>query len=166
MLAQGSASTRIAALPERVWELVADVTRMGEWSPECYRCEWLSVPPGPRLGAHFRGHNRQGPFRWSLECVVTACRPGQELAFSTLVGASEATRWRYALRPADGGTDVVQSFEWLKEFWLLQPFAVVFKARRQAALITGMQTTLSRLKRVAESPGIGAAPGVAESPGQ
>src|SRR5690242_21846702 len=84
MLARGSASTRIAAPPERVWELVADVTRMGEWSPECYRCEWLSVQPGPRVGAHFRGHNRQGPFRWSLECVVTACTPGQDFAFSTL----------------------------------------------------------------------------------
>jgi uncharacterized protein YndB with AHSA1/START domain len=151
MLAQGSASTRIAAPPERVWELVADVTRTGEWSPECYRCEWLSAPPGPRVGARFRGHNRLGPFRWSLNCVVTACTPGREFAFATVVGSNEATRWRYLLSPAEGGTEVVQSFEWIREFWLLRPFAVLLKARRQAALIAGMQTTLARLKRAAEA---------------
>ena len=156
---QGEVNVQIQASPERVWGLVTDVTRMGEWSPECYRCEWLSAPPGPRVGARFRGHNRLGPFRWSLECVVTACTAGQEFAFSTVVGASEATRWRYTLHPADAGTEVVQSFEWLHEFWLLRPFAVVFKARRQAGLIAAMQTTLGRLKRVAEAAAADASPG-------
>ncbi len=29
--------------PERVYALLADVTRMGEWSPECVRCQWMKV---------------------------------------------------------------------------------------------------------------------------
>ncbi|MQA13303.1 MAG: hypothetical protein GEV09_03775 [Pseudonocardiaceae bacterium] len=27
-------TVQLAAAPERVWELVSDITRMGEWSPE------------------------------------------------------------------------------------------------------------------------------------
>src|SRR5436309_1712135 len=38
---RGEASIDIAAPPERVYDVVTDVTRMGERSPECYRCEWL-----------------------------------------------------------------------------------------------------------------------------
>jgi len=31
-----SVSTEISAPPQRVYELVSDITRMGQWSPECY----------------------------------------------------------------------------------------------------------------------------------
>lgn len=31
----GSASIEINASPEAVWALVTDITRMGEYSPEC-----------------------------------------------------------------------------------------------------------------------------------
>ena len=43
----------IAAPPEAVWDLISDVTRMGDWSPECYRCTWLDGGTGPRAGARF-----------------------------------------------------------------------------------------------------------------
>ena len=32
-----SASVEVAASPEQVWEVVSDVRRMSEWSPECRR---------------------------------------------------------------------------------------------------------------------------------
>lgn len=35
------ASVDIAAPPEAVWTVVADVTRTPEWSPVCHRVEWL-----------------------------------------------------------------------------------------------------------------------------
>jgi uncharacterized protein YndB with AHSA1/START domain len=33
--AKGQATVVVDAPPERVYELVSDVTRMGDWSPEC-----------------------------------------------------------------------------------------------------------------------------------
>ena len=30
----------VDAPPEDVYDLVADIQRMGEWSPETYRCSW------------------------------------------------------------------------------------------------------------------------------
>lgn len=57
----GQARIEIDASPQRVYELVSDITRMGEWSPECYRCEWLDGATTATVGARFRGHNRLGP---------------------------------------------------------------------------------------------------------
>jgi hypothetical protein len=37
-----SVEISIGAAPRVVWELIADVTRMGEWSPVCRRCTWIS----------------------------------------------------------------------------------------------------------------------------
>lgn len=37
---QGSASIEIDAARDGVWALVADITRMGEYSPECVHAAW------------------------------------------------------------------------------------------------------------------------------
>jgi hypothetical protein len=54
----------MAASTERVWDLVSDVTRVGEFSPETFEAEWLGGASGPEVGARFRGHvrrNGRGP---------------------------------------------------------------------------------------------------------
>src|SRR5262249_57711513 len=56
----GQASIDIDAAPEAVYDLVSDLRRVGEWSPECYRCEWIQGDC-PVVGAEFKGHNRIGP---------------------------------------------------------------------------------------------------------
>ena len=38
-------SVDVDAPPEQVFELVSDVTRMGEWSPESTGAEWRSGTP-------------------------------------------------------------------------------------------------------------------------
>lgn len=55
-----SGSALVEAPPETVWALVADVTRMGEWSPETVRCTWVDGATGPELGAAFKGDNKRG----------------------------------------------------------------------------------------------------------
>jgi len=35
------ASVVIEAPPEAVWSVISDVTRVGEWSGECRRGEWI-----------------------------------------------------------------------------------------------------------------------------
>jgi len=56
----GAARIEIDAAPVAVYALVSDISRMGEWSPECYRCEWLGGATTAAIGAKFRGHNRLG----------------------------------------------------------------------------------------------------------
>jgi hypothetical protein len=47
---RGRESIEIAAPPEVVYDLLADITRMGEWSPECYRCVWLDGATAAQVG--------------------------------------------------------------------------------------------------------------------
>src|ERR1700733_13915085 len=102
----------MAAPPERVWDLVSDVTRIGSYSPETFEAEWVEGATGPAVGAKFRGHvkrNGKGPIYWTT-CTVIASTPGREFAFGA--AAEKALNvWRYKLEPSDEGTDVTESFE-------------------------------------------------------
>ena len=58
-LTQDSEELVINADPERLYQMVADLCRMGEWSPECQAVEWEDGATGPAEGARFVGHNRR-----------------------------------------------------------------------------------------------------------
>ena len=81
---QGSVTVHFTAPAAEVWDLVSDVTRIGEFSPETFEARWLDGATGPRPGARFRGHvrrNGRGPVYWTV-CTVVACDPGREFAFA------------------------------------------------------------------------------------
>lgn len=68
----------------RLWKLVTDVARYGEWSPECEYTGWLDAAARrpPRVRNRFAGRNRFGKdFVTSVTCVVIElsrlpnCRP-------------------------------------------------------------------------------------------
>src|SRR6187200_2496002 len=99
----------IDAAPEAVYDLVSDVTRMGEWSPECVRCEWLGDPG--TVGARFRGHNRRGPARWSTTAEVLAADRPLTFAFATMYKGRASTRWTYTLQRTATGTDLTEGFD-------------------------------------------------------
>ena len=104
----------VRATPERVYDLVADMPRMGEWSPECNSVEWTNGATGPAEGATFVGHNRGGPFklmRWSRQGRVLAAERGRQFAFVTEEGGRESTLWRYQLEAVEDGTRVKESYE-------------------------------------------------------
>src|SRR5437868_738521 len=101
------ARVRIAATPEVVYDLISDVTRMGEWSPECVACEWIDGATGPSVGARFRGQNRHGLARWSNKPRVVVADRGREFAFvATDPFGRDMTRWTYRFEVVDGGTDL------------------------------------------------------------
>ncbi len=105
-LRQDSQSVVIDAPAERIYALVADLPRMGDWSPECRSVEWLEGSVGPAEGATFIGHNRGGPrglMKWSRRGRVLSADPGCEFAFVTEEGGRESTEWRYRLEPVEGG---------------------------------------------------------------
>lgn len=156
--ANGRASVHVQASPEELYALVSDVTRMGEWSPETVRCEWLGGATGPAVGARFKGSNRRGIMRWSTKPRVVAAEPGREFAFvaGLMMFNRDMTKWRYQFEAAaDGGTDLTESFEMVDDV----PWYVSLGERimgiedRKADLEAGMQSTLERIKAAAEQTG-------------
>ena len=51
-----SDSIIVARSSDDLYAMVADVTRMGQYSPICKEC-WWDEGGGPRVGAHFTGRN-------------------------------------------------------------------------------------------------------------
>src|SRR6202790_5090007 len=88
-LTQGGEQTVINASPDHIYDMVANLERMGEWSPECQHVMWEGGATGPAEGAKFVGHNRGGPkklIRWSRHGRVLVADPGREFTFVTEEG--------------------------------------------------------------------------------
>lgn len=145
----GEARVQIDAAPLSVYQLISDITRMGEWSPECYRSEWLDGATTAAVGARFWGHNRLGVIRWRRDAVITAAEPGREFSFTTLnPKGREETLWRYQLRPVGGGTELAESYRFL---WCSIASRIAeLPLPRDKQLRRGIQETLERIKAVAE----------------
>ena len=147
----GSASIDIAASPDTVYDLVADITRMGEWSPECYRCEWLDGATAAAPGTRFRGYNRRSGYRWERTALVDVADGGREFAFTTINDGNgrHETRWRYMMKPSPLGTVLTEDFEFL---WCsLANRAAEMLLPRGRQMRQGVQETLMRIKRAAET---------------
>jgi uncharacterized protein YndB with AHSA1/START domain len=150
-----SVSTDIAAPPERVYELVADITQMGEWSPECYQCTWAKGATGPAVGARFKAKNKggRGP-SWFNTPKVTVADPGRAFAFNRSGPGVGSYTWRYELEPIATGTRLTESFEAEKPLgpvmtWITTKWTG--SADRDADLHEGMLTTIARIKAAAEA---------------
>ncbi|MGY1747505.1 SRPBCC family protein [Blastococcus sp. SYSU D00695] len=109
----GSVELVVPADAAAVYAVVADVTRIGERSPECHTAVWLPGPAAGSVGSVFRGSNRaQWATRWSRRCEVLVADPGRAFAFRTVPTAlvPDSTTWRYDLEPAEDGTRVTHSY--------------------------------------------------------
>jgi len=110
----GSVQLVVPAVADAVYDVVADVTRIGERSPECHTAVWLAGAAPGAVGAVFRGTNRANwATRWSRTCEVLVAEPGRTFAYRTVPTpvVPDSTTWRYDLEPADGGTLVTHSYE-------------------------------------------------------
>ena len=140
----------VEATPDVVYGIVSDVTRMGEWSPETTKCEWLDGATGPAVGARFKGTNKRGFVTWSTKPTVVVAEPGREFAFD--VGTD--TRWTYRFDEEGAGTNLSESFEMLRDMRWYYAFAerwLMGVKDRRADLERGMAATLERVKAVVES---------------
>lgn len=149
---RGGASEFMRAPAIVVYSLVADVTRMGEWSPECYRCEWLDGASQARVGARFRGHNRSGLLRWSNESEIVAAKPGELLTWRMGPRDAPYAEWSYTFEEHDGGVMVAETFQSLRHtrIGMLSTMVMGGHHRVEKRLQTGVEATLLRLKAVAE----------------
>jgi len=145
-------SIEIARDPQSLYDMVSDVSRMGEWSPVCTG-GWWDEGGGPRAGAWFTARNEVPGRVWETRSLVVAADPGREFAFMV---RGNWVRWGYTFAQVDGGTRVTES-------WDFQPDGIAgFHERygadapaqiadRRETARTGIPATLAALKKAAES---------------
>ncbi|HEX2705898.1 MAG TPA: SRPBCC family protein [Candidatus Lustribacter sp.] len=146
----------IDASPLAVYALVADLPRMGEWSPECERVVWRGGATHAVKGARFFGYNRVGRVRWFTYGEVVAADPGRNLAFEITFGPMRVSRWEYYFLPHQDGTCTLAE-EWTdrRPTWFRVPATKALGSRTRANT-RGIHRTLQAVKLVAEgSPDVG-----------
>jgi len=142
---------RIAADPRKVYDLVSDLPRMGELSPENTGGRWIDGASGPAVDAKFRGSNRKGLRRWSTTVTVTEADPGRRFAFEVTYGPLAISTWEYDLTATPEGCEVVESWTDRRPSWMRVASAPVMGVRDRAAHNrAGMEETLAKLKAAAE----------------
>jgi len=144
-------STTIKAPVAQVWDLVSDVTRIGEFSPETFEARWTRGSTGPEVGATFKGHvkrNGVGPTYWS-PCRVTVCEPERQFEFSVGSDTVTVNNWGYRLREVPGGTEVTEYFR-LEPSLPVRLYWALLGRLRGRTNTNGMRTTLARMKAVLE----------------
>lgn len=94
----------------RLWELITDVPRISEWSPECVHAAWLDEPG---VGARFEGRNVfPHGFVGEVVCEVTAFDAPTRFAWTVFDDDERpASLWSYELTPRKNGVLVRQRFE-------------------------------------------------------
>jgi uncharacterized protein YndB with AHSA1/START domain len=101
-------SRDIAAPAELVYAAISDVTRMGEWSEECYACEWREGSDGPVVGATFDGHNRHGDHEWTTQGKVIEADSPRAFAFECSMYDFHYSTWGYRIEPTASGCRVTE----------------------------------------------------------
>jgi Polyketide cyclase / dehydrase and lipid transport len=144
-------SVVVDAPADLLYELVAELTHMGDWSPECRAVEWVDGATGPAVGARFVGRNQGGPFglmKWARHGHVVTAEAGHEFAFATEEGGREGTVWTYRFQPHADGTLVTESYrvDWIP----LWARVVDVPTNRCKELREAMRHTLAQLKTAAE----------------
>jgi hypothetical protein len=147
-----SESLFVARSPDALYDMVSDVTRMGEWSPICRAC-WWDEGNGPWPGGWFTGRNETPERVWETRSQVVAAERGREFAF--VVGEGWV-RWGYTFAAADGGTLLTESWEFLpagiaRFHERFGPDAEAQIADRTAAARRGIPVTLAAIKAAAEA---------------
>ena len=150
-LTQDQVETVIAADADLLYDMVSDLPRIGEWSPECEAVEWTDGTTTAVAGSRFVGHNAVGPgrrIRYARRGRVVVADRGQEFSFATEEGGREGTTWRYRFEPVDGGTRVTESYrvEWIPAWARVLDVPL----NRHAELVENMRTTLQNLTTAAE----------------
>jgi iron-sulfur cluster repair protein YtfE (RIC family) len=141
----------VAADPDAVWQVVLDLTRVGEWSHECRGCSFLDGATRAEPGARFRGRNRQGLVRWGRVCEVLSTE-NRELVWRTVPTKlyPDSSVWRIRVTEADGGTRLEQSFDVVRSPGVLDVvYATMIPAHRDRA--TALTDDLRRLGELART---------------
>ena len=139
----------INAPVSKVWELVADLKKMPQWSPQCR----LMKPIGTlRAGARTINFNRRGPLFWPTTSRITEFVPEKKLGFRV---NENNTVWTYELEPTEAGTRLIETRHAENGTSAVSNFLVgKFMGgvpSFEQELIEGMNASLQRIKAAAEN---------------
>ena len=152
-LTTDSVSLEINADADKLYRMISDLPRIGEWSPECERVVWEGNVNEPVVGTEFMGHNAVGPgrrIRYKRHGTVLQAEPGKVFEFITDEGGKPSTAWKYTFESTgDGSTRVTESYEvrWIPMWARI----LDVPTNRHKELLRGMRTTLENLKATAEA---------------
>jgi hypothetical protein len=105
--------TRVHARPNVVYDLVSNLSLMGEWSPTASEVRY-DDGTGPHVGAWFSGRNARAGRTWTSRSQV--CEADRGVAFGFVVGglANGIVHWRWTFRASGIGTEVSQTWRLLR----------------------------------------------------
>lgn len=148
-IATHEASIDIAAPPDAVYDLVADVTRMGEWSSENIGADWRDGATG-KAGDWFDGHNKSGDREWTRGCEVAQADRGSDFTFVVNGVAENCTWWSYEMQEVEGGTRLTERW-WMVNKTPAMQAATQEQFEARAAMTKRMlEETIAAIKVVAE----------------
>jgi hypothetical protein len=145
----------IEATPEAVYDLIADVTRTPERTPDIAKCEWIDGATGPAVGARFKSTNHQhrGP-DWSNKPIVTVADRGVEFSFTRTEPFAGTILWRHRFAAEGTGTRMTESYEVIKPITIVGWFIIdtLYGLKdRQAELRESMVRSMDRVAEILES---------------
>jgi hypothetical protein len=149
-----SGSVVVSRSPEELYDVVSDVTRMGDWSPVCKAC-WWDEGAGPEVGAQFTGRNVRPERTWETRCEVVVADRGREFAWVVAEPPTRA-RWGYTFAPAEGGTELTETWEFPPEGSAFFENRFGDEAQKEIGIRSdaaknGIKETLAAIKAAAES---------------
>jgi hypothetical protein len=114
----------VVCSPRAAWKLVTDISRIGEFSPECIAADWIGGEIShPAVGARFEGTNRivdeanETEFIWIRPCTVIACEPMKRFSYSVgdRYDGTPATDWTFEISGTPEGCRIAQQFRHLPD---------------------------------------------------
>ncbi len=151
---QHTETVTVAASPEVVYDLVADVTRMGEWSPVSRGGDFREDD-----ATWFTGHNKNGELEWSTQCRIDVAERGKEFTFvnTGFAGDLDLVKWSYTFASDGDGCTVTERWEVLPAYpdFIEGLLGGMSASDYLDGVIeptqTGMAETLAKLKAAAEA---------------
>ncbi len=146
-------SIEIAAPPDQVWALVADVRRYPEWSPQVVSTRLRGGAEEVALGIEFTNLNRLGELEWKTVGEIVRFEPGHQVAFRI---ADNWVIWSFTVAGGAGGTRLTQRREAPDGISELSRELTDGFLGGQATFTeitrAGMRETLEAIKATAEQP--------------
>ena len=141
----------VRAHPDQVMAVVADVTRVGQWSHECRSAQWVRGADRAAPGARFRGRNRVGLIHWGRVCEFSTVEPRQ-MVWRTLptILYPDSVEWSIRVSETDDGTRIEQTYRVLRLPAIMdRVYAVILPGHRDRT--DALVKDLRRLGRLADA---------------
>lgn len=143
----------IDATPSAVWNIIRDVRRMPQWSPQVVSVKLRDPDDDIGLGTMFTNLNHHGELEWITHGEVVRYVPEKEIAFRI---AENYTIWSFSIS-ADGAAATVltqrrETPDGISQFSLeLTESHLGGQQAFTELLEAGMEQTLAAIKACAES---------------